>query len=112
MHLDFAPWNGCFKLVDEVDDAVGALRLFAMGWSEEIGLSGRQQRRDLRGVRVRCCAASPERAPAGQNSIMMPRMASTNFRTIAFCSACIAPDRRLQRQIRAPPSAAAAVKVP
>jgi hypothetical protein len=26
------------QVVDEVDDAVGALRLFAMGWSEEIGL--------------------------------------------------------------------------
>ena len=26
------------QLVDEIDDAVGALRLFAMGWSEEIGL--------------------------------------------------------------------------
>jgi hypothetical protein len=27
------------QVVDEVDDAVGALRLFAMGWSEEIGLA-------------------------------------------------------------------------
>jgi hypothetical protein len=27
------------QVVDEVDDAVGALRLFAMGWSEEIGLT-------------------------------------------------------------------------
>jgi hypothetical protein len=26
------------QVVDEVDDAVGALRLFAMGWGEEIGL--------------------------------------------------------------------------
>jgi hypothetical protein len=26
------------QVVDEVDDAVSALRLFAMGWSEEIGL--------------------------------------------------------------------------
>jgi hypothetical protein len=25
------------QVVDEVDDAVSALRLFAMGWSEEIG---------------------------------------------------------------------------
>ncbi|HEX3950668.1 MAG TPA: hypothetical protein VHW95_12505 [Steroidobacteraceae bacterium] len=25
--------------MDEVDDAVGALRLFAMGWSEDIGLT-------------------------------------------------------------------------
>jgi hypothetical protein len=27
------------QVADEVDDAVGALRLFAMGWSEEIGLT-------------------------------------------------------------------------
>ncbi len=27
------------QVADEVDDAVGALRLFAMGWSEEIGLA-------------------------------------------------------------------------
>jgi hypothetical protein len=27
------------QVVDEVDDAVGALRLFVMGWSEEIGLA-------------------------------------------------------------------------
>jgi hypothetical protein len=27
------------QVVDEVDDAVSALRLFAMGWSEEIGLA-------------------------------------------------------------------------
>jgi hypothetical protein len=27
------------QVVDELDDAVGALRLFAMGWSEEIGLA-------------------------------------------------------------------------
>jgi hypothetical protein len=27
------------QLGDEVDDAVSALRLFAMGWSEEIGLA-------------------------------------------------------------------------
>jgi hypothetical protein len=27
------------QVVDEFDDAVGALRLFAMGWSEEIGLT-------------------------------------------------------------------------
>lgn len=26
------------QVVDEVDDAFSALRLFAMGWSEEIGL--------------------------------------------------------------------------
>jgi hypothetical protein len=26
------------QVVDEVDDAVGALRLFALGWAEEIGL--------------------------------------------------------------------------
>lgn len=26
------------QVVDEVDDALGALRLFAMGWGEEIGL--------------------------------------------------------------------------
>jgi hypothetical protein len=26
------------QVVDEVDDAVGAFRLFAMGWTEEIGL--------------------------------------------------------------------------
>jgi hypothetical protein len=26
------------QVVDEVDDVVSALRLFAMGWSEEIGL--------------------------------------------------------------------------
>jgi hypothetical protein len=27
------------QVVDEVDDAVGALRLFAVGWSAEIGLA-------------------------------------------------------------------------
>ncbi|HEX3396567.1 MAG TPA: hypothetical protein VHS76_07685 [Steroidobacteraceae bacterium] len=27
------------QVADEFDDAVGALRLFAMGWSEEIGLT-------------------------------------------------------------------------
>jgi hypothetical protein len=27
------------QVVDEVDDAVGALRLFVMGWSAEIGLA-------------------------------------------------------------------------
>jgi hypothetical protein len=27
------------QVVDEVDDAVGALRLFALGWSEEICLT-------------------------------------------------------------------------
>jgi hypothetical protein len=27
------------QVADEVDDAVGALRLFAMGWSEEFGLT-------------------------------------------------------------------------
>ena len=26
------------QVADEVDDAVGALRLFAMSWSEDIGL--------------------------------------------------------------------------
>ena len=26
------------QVVDEVDDAVGAVRLFMLGWSEEIGL--------------------------------------------------------------------------
>ena len=38
------------QVVDEVDDAVGALRLFAMGWSEEIERR-RQSRSNLRGVR-------------------------------------------------------------
>lgn len=27
------------QVADELDDAVGALRLFAMGWSEDIGLA-------------------------------------------------------------------------
>jgi hypothetical protein len=27
------------QVADEVDDAVGALRLFAMSWSEDIGLT-------------------------------------------------------------------------
>jgi len=27
------------QVADEVDDAVSALRLFAMGWSEDIGLT-------------------------------------------------------------------------
>jgi hypothetical protein len=27
------------QVADELDDAVGALRLFAAGWSEEIGLT-------------------------------------------------------------------------
>jgi hypothetical protein len=26
------------QVVDEVDDAVGVLRLFALGWTEEIGV--------------------------------------------------------------------------
>ena len=27
------------QVADEFDDALGALRMFAMGWSEEIGLT-------------------------------------------------------------------------
>ena len=38
MYLDCMPMEWMLQVVDEVDDAVSALRLFAMGWSEEIGL--------------------------------------------------------------------------
>jgi hypothetical protein len=38
MYLDCPPMEWMLQVVDEVDDAVSALRLFAMGWSEEIGL--------------------------------------------------------------------------
>jgi hypothetical protein len=38
MYLDCSPMEWMLQVVDEVDDAVSALRLFAMGWSEEIGL--------------------------------------------------------------------------
>jgi hypothetical protein len=38
MYLDCSPMEWILQVVDEVDDAVSALRLFAMGWSEEIGL--------------------------------------------------------------------------
>jgi len=38
MYLDCLPMEWMLQVVDEVDDAVSALRLFAMGWSEEIGL--------------------------------------------------------------------------
>jgi hypothetical protein len=32
------PMEWVLQIVDEVDDAVGALRLFTLGWSSEIGL--------------------------------------------------------------------------
>jgi hypothetical protein len=38
MHLNFKPMEWMLQVVDEVDDAVSAVRLFALGWSEEIGL--------------------------------------------------------------------------
>jgi hypothetical protein len=38
MYLDCLPMEWMLQVVDEVDDAVSALRMFAMGWSEEIGL--------------------------------------------------------------------------
>jgi hypothetical protein len=38
MYLDCSPMEWMLQVVDEVDDAVSVLRLFAMGWSEEIGL--------------------------------------------------------------------------
>jgi hypothetical protein len=38
MHLDLKPMEWMLQVVDEVDDAVSAARLFAMGWSEEMGL--------------------------------------------------------------------------
>jgi hypothetical protein len=37
MYLDCLPMEWMLQVVDEMDDAVSALRLFAMGWSEEIG---------------------------------------------------------------------------
>jgi hypothetical protein len=37
-HLDSSSMEWMLQAVDEVDDAVSALRLFAMGWSAEIGL--------------------------------------------------------------------------
>jgi hypothetical protein len=38
MYLDCLPMEWMLQVVDEVDDAVSALRMLAMGWSEEIGL--------------------------------------------------------------------------
>jgi hypothetical protein len=38
MHLDCLPMEWMLQVADEVDDAVGAVRLFALGWSEEIGI--------------------------------------------------------------------------
>ncbi len=39
MRLRLYAMEWVLQVVDEVDDAVGALRLFALGWSEEIGLA-------------------------------------------------------------------------
>ena len=52
MHLDCLPMEWMLQVADEVDDAVSALRLFALGWGEEIGLV-------LAGVTAACalCAA-------------------------------------------------------
>jgi hypothetical protein len=38
MYLDCAAMEWLLQVADEVDDAVSAVRLFAMGWSDEIGL--------------------------------------------------------------------------
>jgi hypothetical protein len=38
MHLDCLPMEWMLQVADEVDDAVSAVRLFALGWGEEIGL--------------------------------------------------------------------------
>jgi hypothetical protein len=38
MHLDCLPMEWMLQVADEVDDAVSAVRLFALGWSEEIGI--------------------------------------------------------------------------
>jgi hypothetical protein len=39
MDLDCPAMEWMLQVVDELDDAVSALRMFAMGWSEEIGLA-------------------------------------------------------------------------
>jgi hypothetical protein len=38
MYLDCAAMEWLLQVADELDDAVSAVRLFAMGWSDEIGL--------------------------------------------------------------------------
>jgi hypothetical protein len=38
MHIDCLPMEWMLQVADEVDDAVSAARLFALGWSEEIGI--------------------------------------------------------------------------
>jgi len=38
MYLDCTAMEWLLQVADEVDDAVSAVRLFAMGWSDEIGL--------------------------------------------------------------------------
>lgn len=38
MYLDCLPMEWMLQVADEVDDALSAVRLFALGWSEEIGL--------------------------------------------------------------------------
>jgi hypothetical protein len=38
MHLDCVSMEWLLQVADEVDDAVSAVRLFAMGFSDEIGL--------------------------------------------------------------------------
>lgn len=38
MYLDCLAMEWLLQVADEVDDAVSAARMFAMGWSEEIGL--------------------------------------------------------------------------
>jgi hypothetical protein len=39
MYLDWLTMEWVLQVVDEIDDVVSALRMFAMGWSEEIGLA-------------------------------------------------------------------------
>jgi hypothetical protein len=38
MYLDCTAMEWLLQVADEVDDAVSAVRLFAIGWSDEIGL--------------------------------------------------------------------------
>ncbi|HSZ06941.1 MAG TPA: hypothetical protein VK794_00275 [Steroidobacteraceae bacterium] len=58
MHLDCLPMEWMLQVADEVDDAVSAVRLFALGWSEEIGIV-------IAGVLAACamCAAVLQGTP-------------------------------------------------
>ena len=101
MDLDFGQMEWVLQVVDEVDDAVGALRLFAMGWSEDIGLTIAQQCRDLRGVR--CVVARRRLNTLRGNFPYHAGMASLNLPKIAVL-ACIALSAACGGKSESPPS--------